>query len=550
MFVLAVASVSACADARRAPVSGEAGGTIVIATTSDPNALFPPAAFTTEARQATELIYEYLADVGVAMNTIGDSGFVKQLATDWQWSRDSSAITFRMNRDARWHDGRPVTSHDVAFTFSVNTDSTVASMLSSSLSSIDSVSTPDSLTAVFWFARRGPRQFYDAASLMLILPRHVLGGIPRDSLREVSSRTNPVGSGRFRLVRWNRGSHFELGALPDHYRGRARPDRIVWTITPEYQAAVTRLLSGDADVFPTIRQETIPQLRRGGQFNLVSLPGMDYVFMQLNLRDPADPKRPHRLFASRDLRRALTMAVDRRAMVSNLFDTLAAVSIGPAVRAFPTTDTALRQIPYDTVATARILDSLGWRRSGPDGLRRKDGIPLRFGVLVPVSSLSRSRLAVLMQEQLRIAGVEMRIEKMDYSAFMARQAERTFDAALASWGLGSSPIAVRETWTSRAAARSGLNHGGYRNAAFDILVDSALEAKRIDDSREYFRRANQIIVDDAPAIWLYEPRTVLAIHKRIRFTPMRPNAWWLDIAGWSIPPAERIPRDIPAPAEK
>jgi len=133
---------------------------------------------------------------------------------------------------------------------------------------------------------------------------------------------------------------------------------------------------------------------------------------------------------------------------------------------------------------------------------------------------------------------------------MARQAERSFDAALASWGLGSSPIAVRETWTSRATGRDGLNHGGYRNTAFDVLVDSALDAKSIDDSREYFRRANQIIIDDAPAVWLYEPRTVLAIHKRIRFTPMRPNAWWLDMASWSIPPAERIPRDSPAPSGK
>lgn len=535
--------VAACREATPTRGAAATGGTIVIATTSDPDALFPPVALNMEARQATELIYEYLADVGVEMNTLGDAGFVKQLASGWTWGRDSSSIAFRIHPDARWQDGMRVTSQDVAFSYSVYSDSIVGSTVASSLTDIDSVSTPDSLTAVFWFARRTPHQFYDAAAMMLILPRHVLGAIPRDSLRAFTAGTTPVGSGRFRLARWNRGSHFELNAVEGHYRGRAKPDRLIWTITPEYQAAVTRLVGGDADVFANLRQETIPQLAAGGKFNLVSLPGMDYVFMQFNLRDPGAPGRVHPLFGSRDLRRAITMAVDRRAMVRNLFDTLATVSIGPAVRAFPTTDTALAQIPYDLGAAERLLDSLAWRRSRAGGIREKNSVPLQFAVLVPVSSLSRMRLAVMLQEQLRRAGVEMRIDEMDYSAFSTRQAARKFDAALAAWHLGSSPAAVRETWTSGAAKEGGLNYGAYRNEAFDALVDSALAAWRPSAAKEYFRRANQIIVDEAPAVWLYEPRTVLAIHGRIRTTPMRPNAWWLDMANWSIPPADRIERD-------
>src|SRR5512140_3776801 len=94
-------------------------GTIVIATTSEPDALFPPAALNIEARQATELIYEYLADVGPAMNTSGDAGFVKELASSWSWSPDSTHISFTINPEARWQDGQRVTSRDVAFSYSV-----------------------------------------------------------------------------------------------------------------------------------------------------------------------------------------------------------------------------------------------------------------------------------------------------------------------------------------------------------------------------------------------------------------------------------------------
>lgn len=537
-IVLALILLACAEPANRAGASG-AGGTIVIATTSDPDALFPPAALNMEARQATELIFEYLADVGVGMNTIGDDGFVKQIASGWKWSSDSSSISFTIDPRARWHDGTRLTSDDVAFTFAVYTDDRVGASASSSLSDVDSVSMPDSSTVVFWFGERSPRQFYHAAAMMLILPRHVYGAVARDSLRAFASRTAPMGSGRFRLARWTPGSHFELARVEDHYRATARPGRVLWTITPEYQSAVARLLGGEADVFPAIRQETIPALVEKGDVNLVTLPGSDYVFMQLNHRDPRSQSRPHALFASRELRRAMTMALDRPGMVKNLFDTLASVSIGPAVRAFPTTDTSLSQLHYDKARAERVLDSLGWRRGSEGAVRARNGVPLRFDLLVPVSSLSRVRLAVLLQEQLRQVGIDVNVEQMDYAAFSARQSARSFDAALASWHLGSSPGAVKVTWTSGAAGRGGLNYGSYRNARFDALVDSALAATGVAASRELFRQANQIIVDDAAAVWLYEPKTLIAIRDRVRYGPMRPNAWWLGIPDWEARSTQR-----------
>ena len=536
-----VVVAAACTNSDRTGDSSRSAGTIVIATTSEPDALFPPAALTMEARQATELIYEYLADVGPAMNTIGDAGFVKEIASSWEWSPDSTQISFTINPEARWQDGQRVTSRDVAFSYSVYKDPVVASGLESDLGDIDSVSTPDSATAVFSFRRRTPHQFFDAAALMLILPEHLLGKISRSALREVAERGQPVGSGRFRLASWVKGSHFELDAVKQHYRGRANPDRLIWTVTPEYQSAVTRLLGGDADVFANVRQETIPELAKK-KFNVVSLPGMDYVFMQFNLRNSSG-KNPNNIFGSRDVRRAITMALDRKSMVKNLFDTLASVGIGPTVRAFPSTDTSIAQIPFDRSGAERLLDSLGWRRPAPGRIRTRGAVPLRFSLIVPVSSLSRIRIAVMIQEQLRRIGVDMRVEQMDYSAFSERQASRSFDAALSSWHLGSTPGGVKETWTTSATKKGGLNFGAYSNPVFDNLVDSALSARSLGSEREYFRRAYQTIVNDAPAVWLYEPRSVMAIHKRIHTTPMRPNSWWLDIGSWRIPPSERIQRD-------
>ena len=528
-------SICGCIGENPGASKSTSGGTVVIAATSDPNTLFPPAPSSLDAQQVQELIFEYLADVGPGLNTIGDSAFVKELASGWTWSADSTSIAFHINPRAVWQDGPRVTSKDVAFSFSLYRDEKVSPTTASSLKTIDSVSAPNDSTAVFWFNHRTPHQFYEAAAQMLIIPEHVFASVERDSLEEFAADKKPVGSGKFRLVKWDPASRLELGAVEQHYRGRANPDRIIRTITPEYQSAVTQLLAGAADVFPNIRRETVGPLTAGGKFNIVSLPGMDYVFLQINLRRP--------LFASRDLRRALTMAMDRRAMVKNLFDTLAAVAIGPTVRAYPTTDTALAQIPYDTAGAARTLDSLGWKRPAPGKTRERNGVPLRFTLLVPSSSVSRVRIAALIQEQLRQAGIEMRTEQMDFQAFQQRQSRRDFDVVVAGWHMNSAPGMIRDTWTTRAAEKDGSNYGGYSNPVFDAYVDSALSASTIPASRAYFKRAHQIIIDDAPGVWLYEPRTEVAVHSRIETTAMRANSWWLDIANWTITPSKRIDRD-------
>lgn len=547
-FIVGVVAIVTACDAPGLGKSDVAtGGTIVIAAAGEPDVLFPPAALSMEARQATELMYEYLADVGPDLNTSGDVGFVKELASSWRWSPDSLAIFFQIDPRAKWHDGVRVTADDVRFTYDVYSDSVVGAQVADDIRDIDSVTVTSRDTVAFWFSRRSPHQFFDAAAKMLILPKHLLGRVRHDSLGAAFARGKPIGSGRFRFGGWDRGSKLEVTAVEDHHRGRPGPDRIIWTITPEYETAVTRLLGGEADVFAGLRQETLDQKAIPQSFIVVTLPGMDYVFLQLNMRDPKTKSAPHALFASRDVRRAITMALDRPTMVKSLLGPLGTTSIGPAVRALPTTDTMLTQIPFDPAGAGRILDSLGWRRIGNDSIRSKNGKRLAFTAIVPSSSLSRVKLSVLMQEQFRIAGIEMKVEKMDYAAFSASQREHDFDAAFAAWHLGSSPGAVRTTWTSEAADKDGLNYGGYRNPVFDALVDSGLAATTLPISREYLRRANQLIVDDAPAVWLYEPKTVLGIHKRIKTTPMRANAWWLDMGSWKIPAVERLPRDAAVP---
>jgi len=522
-------------DAPRQP-----GGTLVISTTADPGTLFPPLRVTIQAKQINEQIYDYLADVGPDLNTLDERAFRPALADRWRWSSDSLMLAFHINPRAKWHDGRDVTARDVQFTFALNKNPALGGRLGTELENIDSVTVTDSLTPVFWFHRRLPTRFLDAAAQMLILPAHQLEKIPVDSLREMA--LPPVGTGRFRFRRWDKGVSVEVVADTSNFRGRANLDRVIWSVSPEFTTALTKLLSGNADLFDALRPENLRDVARKPNLRVISLPGMDYAFLRFNLRDPSNARRAHPLFGDRDLRRAIAMSLNRSTLVRSVLDTFALVPVGPVVRAFPSTDPRGAQLPFDSARASRLLDSLGWVRRASDGIREKRGRELAFTVIAPTSSMNRLRMGVLIQEQLRRMGIRVRIEQLESATQTDRESRGAFDSSLGGWIMGSSPDGIRGAWTVSGVGGDGVNYGSYSNPTFDALLDSALSAGSAN-ARERFTVAYAVINEDAPAVWLYEPRKIIGIHRRLRTVGMRPDAWWAGLADWSIPPSERILRD-------
>jgi len=523
-----------CSEKSPRTSEGATNGTLVISMSAAAKGLFPPL-MGSASRQIEEQIYDYLAVVSPDLNTFGDSGFLPRLAESWKWSEDSLSIAFKINPRARWHDGIAADAADVRYTYAVYTNPAVGSPDASELTNIDSVTTPDSRTAMFWYHRRSAYQLLDATQMM-ILPRHLFEKISMDSLKSAGPVATPIGTGRFRFKRSTSGSSLEVTADTANYRGRPGLDRIIWSFAPDGATAVTKLLGGEADLFAALKPEDVGSAKQNPMLKLISIPAADYVFLAFNLRKP--------IFASRELRRALTMAVDRESLVRNVYDTLAKVAVGPTARVFPTTDTTLRQIPFDSSRAKAILDSLGWRATSSQTVRKRNGIELGFRILVPSSSPQRVHLAVLIQGQLRRIGVEVRIESMEFNAFSARIASRDFDAMIWDWRLGATPNSVRDLWGSASARNpEGNNYGSYQNARFDSYVDSAIAARTPVAAKKYFSGAYQTIIDDAPAIWLAEPKIVIGLHRRIRTGPMRADAWWFDLGSWSIPKSEQIDRD-------
>jgi peptide/nickel transport system substrate-binding protein len=539
-----VTALAGCRDVVQKPVAGpnDIGGTMVVVAPAEAATLLPQLIISLNDRQVTDLLFDRLAEIGDELNTVGDKGFKKQLAERWEWAADSLTIVFHINPRARWHDGVPVRASDVRFSLNLIKDPALGSSAAPLVTNIDSIAVRDSLTVVAYFKHHTPEQFYDLVYQVSIVPEHILGNTPPAQLKTAEVARRGIGSGRFRLAHWEPGKRLEIVADTGNYRGRAKLDRIVFSFSPDFNSAVGRFFSGDADLFDQLRSDQLPRIATDTARRAQRFPGLQYVYLAFNLVDPKQTSAPHPIFGDRGVRRALTMAVDRRAMLRNVFDTLGVLLYGPFPRAMTVADTTLPQLPYDTLKARSLLDSLGWV-AGPDGTRSKNGQRLAFAISVPSSSASRSQYAVLLQDAFRRVGAAVAVDKSDYATYLTKQNGRTFDAQMNNYAMDPSPSGFKQTWTTAGITTGGANFSAYSNPSVDALIDSATATFDPARTRLYTRHAFEQIIEDAPGIWLYEPLSIAGIHKRIRTTGVRADEYWAGMADWWIPAADRSARD-------
>jgi peptide/nickel transport system substrate-binding protein len=539
LMIAVVATLAAC-ERKGGGCTGAYCGTLIMAAIGEPPTLLPSSTNETVARDIDEQLFLKLADVGMSLNTVGDEDFQPLLAVRWEWDGPVTLV-FHVDPHARWHDGERVTAADVAFTFDAYNDSTVASPYRSAIRRIASVTQRDSLTAVFRFRERYPEMFYDAVYHMRILPAHLLRGVPRDQWKTAAFGRQPVGSGPYRFVSWRAAEAIELVADSTFFLGRPGIRRLIWRFTPDMQVGVTQLIAGQADVREQlVTPENVERVRAAQELTLYPYRGNSYGFLGFHLRANGDTTEPHPIFRSREVRQALTMAIDRAKLVRSVLGDFGRVPPGPMSMLWWIWDPEMRQLPYDTAQAARRLGAHGWRDHDGDGIRDRDGQPLAFHVLVTSTSTIRKQYARLLQQEFRAVGVQMEIDEVESSVVGQRAATGKFDAIMLAFNNDPSPTSgIPQLWT-----RVGQNNYlQYQNPVFDRYVDRASAAPTRDQARPLWRTAIEIINEDAPGVWLFALENVAAIHSRVENVQIRPDSWAALLRTWRIRSDRLIDRD-------
>ena len=435
---------------------------------------------------------------------------IPELAESWEESADHLRFTFQLREGVLWHDGQPFTSRDVKFTFDKLLDPAVrAGALRQGFADLEAVEAPDEKTIVLRWKRPYPWALRQLGGVP-IYPAHAFAGLDGQGFNEAPFMRAPIGTGPYRFEGWERGVAITL-SRHDGYWGRpGHVDRMVFRVVEEANLAHLLLLRGELDVDLALSPEqflgAIHEERLLARYHRFAFFDANFSWIGWNLRrEPfSDPK----------LRRALAMLFDRESVGRELLGGIALPANCVFFHQGPQCDEQTHQPAFAPAKAAAALETAGWRDTDGDGVRDKDGLPLRFAVLVPAGSTLNEQMMLAYQAELRGAGVAMEVERVEWAVLTERLRTHDFDACTLTW-FGEIEEDPSQLWHSSQSAE-GSNLVGYASPRADALVESIRAEAAPENRALLFRQLNATIVEDAPYLLLFHmPRRGL-VHRRLR----------------------------------
>ena len=501
----------------------EAGGTVSVGMRSDFQPLNP---ITAGDQYTVELInyglFTPLIQYDAQLNV------QPYLAERWQLT--DTAVTFTLRRDVKWHDGRPVTAEDVKFTFDMAKDPASASLIGAAyVSNVKSATVTDSFTIHFTFERphaQALEDFWWAPA-----PKHLLQNVSAADMRNAPYNQKPVGSGPYKFADWKANERVVLesnAAFPAALGGPPKVQRIVLRVIPEPSTMMTELVTGGVHVDVPVAPDQTRELKGSDRVNFISFPGKSVYYIGWNnKREP---------FTSSAVRRALAMAVNREDIINALLAGQGTPAISTVPPWHPLYAKDVKPLSYDVAAANRLLDSLGWRDSNGDGVRERNGKPLRFTLMSADYPLNRS-VAEVLQSQFAKVGASAEIRVLEFQTMLAQHKARDFDAVFTSWVLdnfqmASAPDALFHS--SRAAAPNSTNRSAVSLPELDRLIDQAARTPDLNAARPIWREMTDLLQREQPVTFVYWLNELAATSKDVSGVVMDPRGELLTMQSWSI----------------
>lgn len=444
---------------------------VVMGPTSEPEAGFDPAFGWGAGEHVHEPLIQSTLTVTNADLTIG-----YDLATDMSVSDDGLTWTVTIRDDVSFTDGEPLTAEDVAFTY--NTVKATSSV--NDFTMLDSAEAADDTTVVFHMTTPYSIWPYTMA---------IVGIVPEHAYDSATYGSNPIGSGRYTLVQWDRGEQIILEANPDYY-GEAPKMKKVTILFMEEDAAFLAVQAGQADLAYT---SAVYADQSPTGYSLLSCESVDN--RGINLPTEGSP-----VTADLAVRRAINIGVDREEMIRNVLN-------GYGTPAYSVCDklpwyNPASEVAYDPEEAVRLLEEAGWVL-GDDGVRVKDGVRAELNILYSTGDSVRQALAADLSNQLAELGIACTTEGVGW--------DTAYDRALTTplvWGWGAhTPMELYNIYHTMPDTGTAL-YSPYSNPTVDSYMDQALRCADLEDSYELWQKAQWdgttgVTQDgDIPWVWL------------------------------------------------
>jgi peptide/nickel transport system substrate-binding protein len=465
--------------------------TLVVLIESSPTNLDPRIGLDAQSERIDNLIFDDLLSRGDDLNV------APGLAERWEIP-DPLTYVFHLHPGVKFHDGRPLTSRDVKWTFDSLLQGKIRSTKAANYRFVDHIDAVDDYTVVFHLKE-------PESPLLWNLSDGAIGIVPAGSGDEMTR--HPIGSGPFKFVSAETDKEVVIERNDDYWGEKARLARVRFAVVPEATTEALELRKGSGDItINSLTPDTVLTLASEPNLVVEQAPGTEVQYMGFNLRDP--------ILKDVRVRQAVAYALDRRPMIDYLWRGQAE----PARNILPPQSWAYNPdvagYDYDPAKARQLLDAAGYPPV--------NGV--RFHITMKTSTTESTRLiAAVMQQQLREVGIALDIRSFEPATFFADVTHGAFQLYSLRWiGGNEDPDIFEYVFHSAKFPPNGANRGYYSNPKVDALIDRA--RREVDPAvrKPLYAEVQRILAEELPYIDLWYLDNVLVHTKRVRNIKLNP----------------------------
>jgi peptide/nickel transport system substrate-binding protein len=458
---------------------------------SSPTNLDPRVGLDAQSERIDDLLFDDLLNRDDQLNVRPG------LAERWEIP-DPKTYVFHLHHGVAFHNGQPLTSRDVKWTFDSLLQGKIRSTKSAAYHFVDHLETPDDYTVIFHL--REP-----FATLLWNLSDGAMGIVPYGSGDEMSR--HPIGSGPFRFVSAEQDKEVVI-ERNDRYWGEVpKLQRVRFAVVPDSTTRALELRKGSADIaINALTADTIITIEREPSLQVLRAPGTVLGYLAFNTRDP--------ILKDIRVRQAIAYAIDRQPFIHYLMRDFAR----PAYSLLPPESWAyngsVSHYEHSTERAKQLLDEAGYKPV--------NGI--RFHLAMKTSTEESTRLlAAVLQQQLHEVGIALDIRTFEFATFFSDVTRGEYQVHSLRWvGGNEDPDIFEYVFHSSKFSPHGANRTFYSNPRVDALIDQARNELDLNPRKQLYAEIQRNLADDLPYIDLWYFDNVLVASKRIRNLTLNP----------------------------
>ena len=447
-------------------------------------------------------------------------------------SKDGKTITYHLMPGAKWHDGVPLTSHDVAFTWRQIMNPSNVTPTRVGYERIRRIDTPDDRTVIVRLDRPYPPALFLFKNLNqgAIVPEHILRGYA--SINKVPFNRGPIGSGPYIFESWQHGSEMRFRANHAYFRGAPKIEHVTIKFVPDQNTMLSELRTHEVDLYFDIPPNQVERVRAIDGLTVASTSTLHWEHLNFNTKRPP--------LDDRNVRLALCYAMNEAAIYKKVYFGLGRNAPTHFNPDFGWGDPKIVYYPHDPARAAALLDAAGWKL-GADGMRRRAGVPLAFSISTVAGVKPREQIEVLLQSDWHAIGANVTVKNAPAATLFAPAAAGGLisggktDVALFTWA-NSTPDPDDETYISpRSIPPLGQNDSFFSSEEIARAQAAGLATYDLTRRRAAYAKIAHVLIDNVPEYvldWLPETAAYNTDLHGVTPVPVGSDLW--NIATWTL----------------